>query len=275
LRKIADYSLTLFGNKRTFDNEFFEFRLPNRPIKKDRLLEFDTIIYTASAGVQSSKSYSPDLIYGVNTFEPIAIINFLKINGYRGKFISFGSYFEIGSTNDELVFQEEDIVKAIYPVPNDYCISKRILTRFIHSQSLNFTLYHLILSTIYGSGEDQKRLIPYLITSIKDKTPIALSSGEQIRNYIFVDDVVELILDILNDKSLASGVFNVCGDQHFSIKEIATKVIAFFNSNVVAEFGTVSRQDQSMKMLCVSNKKVKSTFNWRPKISIEEGISKY
>ena len=42
-------------------------------------------------------------------------------------------------------------------VPNDYCISKRLLTRYINSSSQSFKHIHLILPTIYGEREGKHR----------------------------------------------------------------------------------------------------------------------
>ncbi|MCS2389276.1 hypothetical protein NXV57_19075 [Bacteroides thetaiotaomicron] len=54
------------------------------------------------------------------------------------------------------------------PAPNDYTVSKRMLSAFVSSYKHEFTHWHFYIPTIYGVGENPKRLIPYVITAIRN-----------------------------------------------------------------------------------------------------------
>ena len=60
----------------------------------------DVIIYTSGLGVQATMHTKDEDIYTINSFIPISLTEQLEVGGFSGKFISFGSYFEIGIENN-------------------------------------------------------------------------------------------------------------------------------------------------------------------------------
>lgn len=56
---------------------------------------------------------------------------------------------------------------------------------------------HFILPTIYSEYEDQNRLIPYMLRAIKNGEKLSFTSGEQVRQYLYVDEVPRMIEDAL------------------------------------------------------------------------------
>jgi len=271
----GDFEFQLFGNYNQFtDCKFHSFRIPENPLNYDLLLNSDVIIYAAGAGVQSSKTYEKNLIYEVNAFEPIRILNFLSEKFYKGKFISFGSYFEIGYNNEKVNYKEEDVIFSEAKVPNEYCIAKRLLSRYFFSSSLPFPYYHLILSTVYGKGENENRLIPFVLEKLFKNEEIALTSGEQIRQYIHVEDVNSLIAEII-DNELPGGIYNLAGDEVISVKQLVLKISEVAGIQGKFTFGLVKKQDQAMDVLMLDTLKIRTVLNWKPTINITQGIKEY
>ncbi len=257
---------------------FTVFKFPEHQIDYASLLNFDTIIYTAGAGIQANLCETTEVIYELNSFLPIRLANILSANSYKGKFLTFGSYFEIGSEENERYYSENEIATSMNKVPNHYCTSKRLLSRYLSSrpQALNF--YHLILPNIYGKGENTQRLIPYLINAIKSKEEIKLTSGEQVRQYIHVADVAKTVLDIIKG-NYPKGFYNLCRPEPIQIKELVEKIFILCRQKNKFDslnlFGSKERNDTAMPYLFLNNTKAVNTFKYQPKISIEEGIKTY
>jgi nucleoside-diphosphate-sugar epimerase len=237
-------------------------------------LNFDLIFYFAGQGIQSYKDDKSNSIYEVNAFFPIKLMIFLRENEFRGKFITFGSYFEIGNCNQYIHFNEIDLINSRYKVPNNYCVSKRIMTKFVDSFENNFT-YHFILPTIYGEGEDKNRLIPYIIGQIKKGADIQLTSGEQIREYIYVDDVSEIISKAF-DNLPYSGIYNISGTEKKEVKELAIEIAQYLGYNINRlTFGGLQRVDISMKYLLLDGTKLNSVIGVKPNTRIKDKIKSY
>ena len=201
-------------------------------------------------------------------------MNLLSESSFTGKFVTFGSYFEIGDYPSQTPLREDEVLLSQYPVPNDYCLSKRMFSRYIRNQNgSDFKSLHYILPNIYGYGENENRLIPYLVRSINKGEKLALSSGTQIRQYLHVDDIARAVVANLQNDS--EGVFNLGSHEIISIRELVAAVIKASEETVKADFGAVNQRDQAMKYLALNFEKAADMLKFSPEISLEEGIKGY
>jgi nucleoside-diphosphate-sugar epimerase len=253
------------------------FKFPDAQINMDELLAFDIIIYTAGAGIQSNLKESIEIVYELNSFYPIKIFNFLSENHFHGKVITFGSYFEIGNETEEIYYTEMDVALSKNYLSNQYASSKRILTRFLTSSPDLPVYFHFILPNIYGNGENENRLIPYLINSLNQGTEIKLTSGTQVRQFIHASDVAKAVLNVAGNE-YQKGLYNLCDSEPIQIKQLVQIVFgvkgreADFNN---LNFGNNQRTDTSMPFLLLNNEKAKMNLDFVPSISLEEGIKLY
>lgn len=269
-----NHALTLFSREKTNSNHLFSvFVYPNSIPDYAVFLDYDIIIFAAAGGVQSSKKYSSGEIYALNAFLPIDLSNFLDENNFKGKLISFGSYFEIGGQDELKPFTETEVALSNFDVPNHYCLSKRLLTRFVNDSISKMNHYHIILPSIYGKNENENRLIPYLISSLENKKNLELTAGTQIRQFLHVKDVSEFILMICNE-SIEKGVYNLASDNYNWVKDIVETVFNHFGKDFSAVLGKIQRQDESMQVLLLDSTKARN-LGWKPKIGLKEGILDY
>ena len=254
---------------------FFKVNLMNSSLDIKKLLDSDIIVYAIGAGIQSNLQEGNDLIYNLNVTAPVRICNALKTFDYKGKFITFGSVFEMGETKEERFFTEEDIQKSLAAAPNDYTVSKRMLTRFISSYKHDFTHWHFIIPTIYGETENPKRLIPYTINAIKMGEELHFTAGDQTRQYIHVSEVPRMI-DIAFAKAIPSGVYNIQGKETMTVKEIVTLIHKVFGKKVPEGcFGSAQRADVGMKYLALDGGKLKKVTGFEANVKLVDVIKKY
>ena len=66
-----------------------------------------------------------------------------------------------------------------------------------YSKVYNFKQVTIVPYTIYGGGYTQKKIIDILYDSIHSKIPLDLSPGEQILDFIYIEDVIDFYLKIV------------------------------------------------------------------------------
>ncbi len=274
----AGWNLDMYGldepRSHKYDN-FYKVNLMDTALDCSGLLASDIIIYAIGAGIQSNLKEGNDLIYNLNVTVPVRICNALKAAGYRGKFITFGSVFEMGETTEERFFTEEDIQTSLAVAPNDYTVSKRMLTRFISSYKHEFTHWHFIIPTIYGESENPKRLIPYTINAIKNGEELHFTAGDQTRQYIHVSEVPRII-GMAYKKNISSGIYNIQGKETITVKEIVTLIHKVLGKQVAEGcFGSAQRADVGMKYLALDGRKLKSLTGFEATVRLEEVIKHY
>lgn len=277
VKKILIFSSSDFKNidehKYKEITTFIKYSYPKFKLNLNLLIDSDVIFFCSALGLEKSSEITDDLIFGLNTFEPIQLSIFLERNNYSGKLVTFGSYFEIGINNDKNYFSEIDIVSSQSLLLNSYSLSKKLLTTYYSSKSHNILWYHFILPHFYGKNEKSVRFIPYLIDSIKNNKKLVLSEGNQLRQFLHINDITDLMIILINSNNKSS-MYNLAPNDYCSINEIKNLVFKLMKFDG-RDVETIKKFDEDMKYLIMSNKKVKKEFNWNPKIKIDYGISNY
>ena len=256
-------------------DKFIKCNLMDAELDCSPLLDSDIIVYTIGAGIQSNLKEGFNLIYNLNVTAPVTICNKLKELDYRGVFVTFGSVFEMGETKEERFFTEEDILISTAPAPSDYVVSKRMLTRFVTSYKHDFTHWHFIIPTIYGAGENPKRLIPYVVNAIRNNEELHFTAGDQTRQYVHVSEVSRL-LELAYVKKLPSGMYNIEGKETLTVKEIVKLIHCELGREIPDGcFGTEKRADVGMKYLALDGRKLFQLIGFSASTSILETIKCY
>lgn len=273
-----NYQLNMYGLTKPEGhayNSYHPINLINEDLNYIELLESDMIFYAAGAGIQSNIKENAEIIYNLNVTVPVKICNNLKLNGYTGAFVSFGSYFEIGENQENHCFTENELLQSQRKVVNDYSVSKRMFSRFISSAEIPFKTWHFILPTIYGEKEAPHRLIPYTIHALKTNSSIAFTSGEQVRQYIYIDEVVDIIFKAFT-ANITSGLYNISGSETLTVKELVSSLFAVFNRLLPdSVFGKTERTDTGMKNLQLNGQKLQQAIGYQPKIKITDVYDRY
>ena len=272
------WTLNMYGLDAPIDCEysnFYKVNLMDAELDCSGLMDSDLIIYAIGAGIQANLKEGLNLIYNLNVTAPVTICNKLKELNYQGRFVTFGSVFEMGETKEERFFTEEDVLTSTCPAPNDYTVSKRMLSAFVSSYKHEFTHWHFYIPTIYGVGENPKRLIPYVITAIRNGEELHFTAGDQTRQYIHVSEVPRM-LALAVEKNLVSGVYNIQGKETVTVKEIVTEIHHAMGKEVPEVcFVSVQRSDAGMKYLALDGKKLYMALGFEASIKIVDIISEY
>lgn len=272
------YPIDIYGLDEPQGHRYHKFHridLMKNELPYHEIIQSEIIVYAIGAGIQSNLKEENDLIYNLNVTVPVKICNELKKHCFKGVFITFGSVFEIGETKEENFFTEHEILTSTSPSPNDYTTSKRMLSRFVDSYKHEFTYWHFFLPTIYGESENPLRLIPYTIHAIQNNVPLHFTSGDQTRQYIYVEEIPQLI-DVAYCKKLPSGLYNIQGKETLTVREIVTLIHDHFNIKVPENcFGTVKRDDTGMKFLALDGTKLEKVIGFKASICLLDVINRY
>ena len=118
-------------------------------------------------------------------------------------------------------FSEDDKTNPISP----YAISKLTIEKYLEYYRVHFGLEYLILrySNPYGPGQNVKGsqgVIPIFLNLVKNDDIInVFGNGENIRDYIFIDDLIDMTLRLYDQDNLHR-IYNVGSGESFSINDI-------------------------------------------------------
>ena len=260
-------------------NNYYQVNLLKDKLDYDKLVASDVIVYASGAGVQAAFQTDASMMYALNVDTPIEMTLQLKKFNYKGIYVSFGSYMEIGlNGEDGKAFTEEEVICSTLPVTNDYCLSKRLYGRYMKDFSAEFTFYHFILPNMF-SEDDLKpgtRLVPYTLQYLQDyndgKSPHepSFSAGLQTRQFITLEEMIQVV-DKAVCKHIASGVYNIGGGEFLSIRHLIERLFAIYNVPCKDEFfGHEVRRDGDIKSLRIDGSKLMKELGDLPNAKIED-----
>jgi len=266
-----------------YNSYCYVYRWPQHSLQDDAykkiFIDADVIIYAAGAGIQPGKDVNDETIFNLNLFEPARLIQSLSKSGFQGQLISFGSYFESGENQPHEPLSEKAFMEQDNRLPNSYCRSKKELSHFhfvFQHIEREFKWLHLILTNIYGPGENENRLIPYIIKESKEGKPLHFTAGSQIRQYTYVGDVVEIVARLLGK---GSGLYHLTNYETISIKTIIEETLQQVRGklSIIPDvcYDLSERRDISMNYLAISPQKLLQDWGLSCPTSYQKGISSY
>ncbi len=185
------------------------------------------------------------------------------------RFVQIGSSDEYG---DNIAPQHEAQTEKPF---SSYAFAKSASTNFIKYlfKSENFPGTVLRPFIIYGPGQKTDRLIPYVINKALNNENFSVSSGEQIRDFLYVDDAVDAIFLALDNDVVNGRIINIGSGDPRTVKSVIEKIIKEIGSGNPV-FGDLKIRDGENLNLYPNLGLAKKLLNWESKINIDTGLKK-
>ena len=124
----------------------------------------------------------------------------------------------------------------------------------------------------YGPNQDENRLIPTLIKNCIKGNSFKTTSGKQYRDFIYIEDVINIIIKALNSKKGSGEIYNLGTGKPTRVKEVIETVRKEINFGKPQIGAIKMRKDEIIKLYPNINK-IKKDFNWKPKTKFFKGIN--
>lgn len=245
-----------------------------------KLLRYNNSIGEINLNIESSSTFyefSWQGVFGVDRNDPsqittnipliISSIEFANRIGSK-HWIGIGSQAEYGNLDKKI--SESDFCNPTTLYGKSKLISGNISKELCKS----FNMQHswLRLFSVYGPDDNHEWLIQYLIKKMLKNEPIDVTKAEQIWDYLFVEDISDLLLKLSNSGGV--GIANLGSGNGIVVKEIINIIKDKTGSNSIINFGAIPyRPDQVMKMEA-DIKKLREHTGWSPNTDFETGIQK-
>ena len=99
------------------------------------------------------------------------------------------------------------------------------------------------------------------------------SSGNQIRDYIYIEDVVNFIILLLKNKKTNGEILNLGSGKPVKIKFVINELVRQLKKGN-PNFGSIKLRKDEPNILYADTKKLKKLTGWSPKIKLINGLSK-
>jgi len=199
----------------------------------------------------------------INTIGTLNILNeCVKHKVKKTIFASSGG--AIYQDNEDLIKTENSKIDPVSP----YGISKWTAEQYINFYKRIYGLDSTILrfSNVYGprqAGGECGVLGIFIKNALDNKTSNIFGTGEQVRDYVYVEDVVSALILSLD----ISGTYNVSTGIETTVNYLADKIKQNFNT----QFEYAPKIEGELFRNCLSSQLLQ-THGWKPETNIDEGI---
>lgn len=145
--------------------------------------------------------------------------------------------------------------------------SERILSLLNATSGIDIVV--LRVSNAYGFGQSSRFLIPKMIEAIIYNKEIALCDLSTMRNYIYIDDLIEAIHFFTFSEFPGYSVFNIANSSSTRIKELVETIESYIGTKLVYNEGMLRTDEKPTELISIDKA---ALAGWIPSTSISEGI---
>lgn len=125
------------------------------------------------------------------------------------------------------------------------------------------------LFNLYGPGENPRRVIPQVTRALLAGKPIEVSKGEQVRDFLYVDDAVRGIAAVASGS--IEGPVNVCSSNPVELRQVFEQIGRAAGAPRLIRYGARPYRAGEDMAVWGSNDLLRST-GWRQRIDLATGI---
>jgi nucleoside-diphosphate-sugar epimerase len=144
------------------------------------------------------------------------------------------------------------------------------------AHSADIPLAHLRLFHVYGAGEKAHRLTTSLFHALISGKRVALSSGEQIRDFLDVDDVAKAFEAVgvgLASGSLPTGAYNVSSGEGVKVRTVCEEIALILGADKsLLGFGDIPLRPNELPFVVGDGSALAGAIGWRPSVSLKCGL---
>lgn len=235
------------------------------------LLQPDYVIHLAGA-----KSRANDIAqfrdqYNENVLMSLNIIDACRALENFKRLVFLGTCDEYGQAATPYVETQREAPVCAYGLSK--LAVTQILSGFFYSH--RFPSVVLRPTIIYGPGQGDEMFLPALIRSLLAGKDFPMTAGEQRRDFVFIDDVVDAIIKAVTvDERVNGTVINIGAGISYQIKELAALIAGLIDPAVggLIKFGAIEYRANEVMNYSVVTSRAKELLGWYPCTRLEDGL---
>lgn len=145
---------------------------------------------------------------------------------------------------------------------------QQILTQFSKQVGLSYAWGRIFF--LYGPYEAKTRLIPSVIISLLQDRQAQCTHGEQIRDFLHVEDVASAFVSLL--ESNVEGPVNIASGQPIALKTICYTIADLLGKRHLIRLGVLPVPENEAPFLVADVQKLNQQVGWKSRITLEEGL---
>jgi len=272
------HNVSVIDNLRrgSFDNlkdikdkiDFQEIDILDYEKMKNVVKNADGIFHQAALGSVPQSFKEPEEYHRVNAMGTENVLKLAKEFGFKVVYASSSSVY---GNQEKFPIKEDAEKKPLNPYGQSKLESEQFAKKYA---DVGVKVIGLRYFNVVGIGQNPNYagVVPKFIERlVQHKPPIIYGDGNQLRNFTFVDDVVEANVLAFENK-IEHAFMNIATGVMTSVKELAAIMIRLSGLSIEPIYEKAREGDIEKSQADISL--AKNLINWVPKTTLEEGLEK-
>lgn len=143
-------------------------------------------------------------------------------------------------------------------------------------RAYNFPFTSFRQTNTYGRTDNNFFVVEQIISQmLKNPNEINLGYGEPYRNFLWIDDLIDLYETVLEQPKNARGnIFCTGPNNAIKIKDLVDKIAKLINWNGKVNWNTKPHRHGEIYVLNSTNAKATRILGWQPKVDLDTGLER-
>jgi len=178
--------------------------------------------------------------------------------------------------NDVKFFINTDTILNKYVSP--YALTKNNVTEWMKMFSDDIKMVDVKLDHFYGPKDQNTKFVAAMVEKLmRNDEKIDLTEGTQTRDFIYIDDVINVYRTILNHlEKITLGqvaIFEIGTNKKTSIRYVVQKLKELTGASTTLNFGAVPYRKNEVLDYDINTTAI-NLLGWSPKVMIDDGLQR-
>lgn len=263
------------GNKASLDNildkiQFVQGDICDEVLVDQLVAKNDAVVHFAAESHNDNSLANPWPFVESNLIGTYRILEAVRKHGKRLHHISTDEVYGDLELDDSNKFNDKTPYNPSSPYSSTKAGSDLLVRAWVHSFNVQATISNC--SNNYGPRQHVEKFIPRQITEILEgRRPRLYGSGEQVRDWIHVDDHNDAVIQVL-ERGRIGEVYLIGANGEKSNKQVVELILQLMGKEP-DDYEHVSDRPGHDLRYAIDNSKLVSELGWQPKYTnFEDGL---
>lgn len=150
--------------------------------------------------------------------------------------------------------------------------AEKKIREYCPGKNIKYTILRLF--NVYGPNDLTPHFIPSILKRIKKSNTVKAGNLEAVRDYIYIDDLISVLLKIIKKGEMSNEIYNIGTGKGTTGNEIIKIIEKIKGIDIKINIAKDLFRKIDRKRLIANIQKFSDAYKWSPKYSITNGLKK-
>jgi nucleoside-diphosphate-sugar epimerase len=236
----------------------------SEPATWKRFPAADVVVHLAARSYVPNSWDAPAAFLRTNLSGTVEALEYCRAHGAH---LVFPSSYMYGDAARQPIPESSPLVAK-----NPYALSKKLAEETCGFFAERFGVRITVLRpfNIYGPGQSETFLIPWIVSQLKTATEVRVKDLEPRRDYVYVLDVVDAIVKAIS-REPRFGVFNLGYGASHSVADVIQAIQDVWGTTLPVRSDGIRRKDEIMDTVADISR-AERELGWKPRFTLRQGL---